>query len=233
MLYRTIFLLITLTFIPVHAKSPHSFSSAKKIAITIFKAHPKTLYCQCAFNKNKEINLNSCHMQQAKAIKRAYKLEWEHMMPAENFGRQFKCWREKICKDKKGRAFKGRKCCEKIDSRFRKAEVELFNLWPSVGIINQKRSNYRYSPISGKHDTFGCDFASNSTLRKAEPANHAKGIVARANLFMADKYQVKLSKQQRTLFEIWNKKFPPQKWEKEWALKVAAIEGYTNIYITK
>ncbi|WP_259293216.1 hypothetical protein [Legionella bozemanae] len=30
---------------------------------------------------------------------------------------------------------------------------------------------------------------------------------------------------------VWNKTFPPSSWEKQWALHVAAIEGYENPYI--
>lgn len=217
----------------VVAEPPNNFSKAKKLAGKIFKENPKTLYCGCRYDSQKHIDLKSCHMQQALKIKRAHRLEWEHMMPAENFGRQFRCWREKICKDKKGRAYKGRKCCKKIDANFKRAEAELYNLWPAVGIINQKRSNYRYSPMQGTHDTYGCNFLADSKQRKAEPSDESKGLVARANLFMADKYNIRLSKSQRKLFEAWNKQFPPSKWERQWASQVAYNEGYDNPYITK
>ena len=217
----------------VFADSPNNFSTAKKMAVQLFKDNPTTLYCGCKFDAHKKIDLKSCNMQQASHIKRAHRLEWGHMMPAENFGRHFQCWREKICKDRKGRAYKGRKCCEKIDANFKKVEAELYNLWPAVGVINQKRSNYRYSPMPGTHDTYGCNFLADRKLRKAEPADEVKGIVARANLFMSDKYKVRLSKSQKALFEAWDKLFPPSQWEKEWARKVANQQGYENPYITR
>jgi len=217
----------------VFADAPSSFSSAKKEAMKIFSDHPQTLYCGCRFDAKKQIDLKSCGMQKASAIKRAKRIEWEHMMPAENFGRQHKCWREKLCKDSKGRAYKGRRCCGKIDKSYKQAEAELYNLWPAVGIINQKRSNYRYSPVRGKHDTYGCDFLADSKARKADPADSAKGVVARANLFMAQKYGVKLSKQQRILFIAWDRMFPPTQWEIEWAKRVAEKEGYENPYIMR
>lgn len=88
-------------------------------------------------------------------------------------------------------AYKGRKCCEKIDATFQRAEAELYNLWPAEGLVNQ----------------------------------------ARANLFMADTYGIELAKRQRQLFLSWDKRFPPDPWEIQWATKVAAIEGYTNPYI--
>lgn len=234
MIMRKITLLaVMLISISALAAPPANFSKAKREASHIFLDNQKTLYCDCAFDTHNVVDLNGCHMQAASHIKRAHKLEWEHMMPAENFGRQFPCWREKLCKDRQGRAFKGRKCCKKIDERFRRAEAELYNLWPSVGVINQKRSNYRYSPLPGSHNTYGCRFKVDSKTRKASVSDAAKGIVARANLFMADKYQVRLSKQQKKLFKVWNDAFPPSEREMAWSERVFAIEGYQNPYIIK
>lgn len=106
-------------------------------------------------------------------------------------------------------------------------------MWPSVGLVNQVRSNYRYSVLPKKNSFYGCDFEVDVESRQAEPGDRAKGIVARANLFMSDKYHVQLSPSQRKLFEIWSKQYPPSVWEKEWALKVAQIEGYSNSYINQ
>ncbi|QBS08992.1 endonuclease [Legionella israelensis] len=224
-------LLIILCMVTVaYAKAPANFPQAKKIAAQIFNDKRETLYCGCKYNAKKQVDLAGCHMQKASIIKRAHRMEWEHMMPAEHFGRHFKCWREPIC-SKHGKPYKGRPCCEKVDADFRKAEAELYNLWPAVGVINQLRSNYRYSPLSHKHLTYGCDFTADRSLRKAEPPARVKGLVARANLFMAEKYHVRLSKAQRKLFEVWNKEHPPGDWEKEWARRVAKIEGYPNPYI--
>jgi len=71
------------------------------------------------------------------------------------------------------------------------------------------------------------------TLRKVEPPNRAKGVVARANFFMAERYHIHLSKSQRKLFEAWNKEFPPTAWEKTQANQVAKFEGYHNAYIER
>ena len=217
-------------FMTCVAASPNSFAEAKKIARAVFSEHRATLYCGCHYNALNEIDLASCNMQAAGFRKRAHHVEWEHMMPAENFGRQFTCWRERLCQ-KHGKPYKGRACCEKIDPTFRHAEAELYNLWPAVGLVNQARSNYRFSPLETTIGFYGCDIEIDATLRKVEPPDRAKGIVARANLFMSDKYQVQLSEAQRKLFEIWNTQFPPNAWEKNWASKIASIEGYSNPYI--
>lgn len=169
-------------------------------------------------------------MEEADRYKRAHVMEWEHMMPAENFGRQLPCWQEKIC-SKANKPYRGRACCARMDSTFQKMEAELYNLWPAVGFVNQARSNYRFSPLEGTSGFFGCDFKVDKILRKVEPRDSAKGIVARANLFMSQKYQINISESQQTLFEIWNQQFPPDEWEIHWANEIEKIEGYSNHYI--
>jgi deoxyribonuclease-1 len=214
----------------LHAEPPSNFQAAKKIAREVFKSHPSTLYCGCKFDSSFKIDLTSCHMESAEKFKRAHVVEWEHIMPAENFGKHLQCWREKICA-RKGKRYKGRKCCERMDSTFQHAEAELYNLWPAVGLVNQVRSNFRFSAFEHKGDLFGCDFTVEKHLRKVEPADSAKGIVARANLFMSYKYNINLSDAQKQLFAAWNKAYPASIWEKEWAHTIEQIEGYPNPYI--
>jgi deoxyribonuclease-1 len=54
-------------------------------------------------------------------LKRAKKVEWEHVVPAQNFGRTFSEWRDghQKCVNNKGKAFKGRKCAEKMNTEYR------------------------------------------------------------------------------------------------------------------
>ncbi|WP_058506046.1 endonuclease [Legionella nautarum] len=228
------FLLIPLLFLHgsvVSANPLTSFAVAKKKAEIIFQNHRTTLYCNCQYNEKKQIDLLSCQMQDAvMRSKRASRVEYEHMMPAEQFGQQFSCWREKKC-SKDGKPYKGRKCCAKIDARFKEAEAELYNLWPAEGLVNQVRSNYRYGLVTDKLPFYGCLIYFDKERRKAEPDDRIKGLVARANLFMADRYQIRLSASQRQLFLAWANQFPPTEWEREWGRAVAHIEGYPNPYI--
>lgn len=220
-----------LTALMGYASPPSSFREAKKEVAKLFFNHPITLYCGCHYDRFKQVDLKACGMAEASVFKRAKRIEIEHMMPAENFGRQLRCWREPICNGK-GKKYRGRKCCRKTSQEFRHMEAELYNLWPTVGLVNQARSNYRFSAWAKREWFYGCDFKIDKALRKVEPATRAKGIVARANLFMADKYNLSLSKGQRKLFLAWNKQYPPSDWEKTWARRVEKIEGYKNSYIS-
>lgn len=227
-----IFFFLFISFISqqLYSDSPGSFARAKTIAKKVFADKRETLYCSCRFNEENQVDLKSCHMEEASSIERARRIEWEHIMPAEHFGRHFQCWKEAIC-EKDGKVYRGRKCCEKVDKNFREIESELYNLWPSVGVVNQKRSNYDYSTILVKTDLYGCDFSVNKQEKKVEPKNAIKGLVARANLFMAYRYNIPLSAEQRLLFETWHAQYPPTELEIIWGRQVAAIEGYNNPYI--
>jgi len=161
---------------------------------------------------------------------RAHKVEIEHIATADVIGHGLACWQNSIC-EHHGKPYKGRKCCEQMDGKFRQIESELYNLWPAVGLVNIARSNYSYGVVNSTEKFYGCNFKINKASKEVEPANKAKGIVARATLFMSDKYHIPLSKNKQQLYLSWNKSFPPSKWEKEWALKVSTIEGYSNPYI--
>nr|WP_058532942.1 DUF4113 domain-containing protein [Legionella saoudiensis] len=78
------------------------------------------------------------------------------------------------------KTLKGRTCCQKIDERFRHMDAELYNLWPESGLINQARSNYRFGMVPGQDDYFGCTIKIDKATRRVEPADVAKGVVARA-----------------------------------------------------
>ena len=230
--FKFMCILLILPFSISVADAPNNFAAAKKIALALFGENHVTLYCGCEFDSNKKVDLTSCNMHTATPIERANRIEWEHMMPAASFGRYHRCWTENLCvNEATGKEYKGRKCCDKIDADFKRVEAELYNLWPAVGLINQARSNFKFSVIPNKRGYYGCAFDVDKEARTAEPPARAKGIVARANLFMADKYSVEISEEERALLNLWNKKYPPGVWELQWAENVASIVGYTNPYI--
>ena len=216
----------------LYANPPTNFQQAKIIAKRLFGDHQQTLYCNCHYNEQFQIDLPSCQMEGASEKKRALRVEFEHMTPAENFGRQLPCWREELCSHN-GKPYKGRRCCAKIDARFRAMEAELYNLWPAVGLVNQVRSNYRYAIVGSNEGFYGCSIQIDKIGKRVEPDERIKGLVARASLFMAQFYDVKLSAAQRQLFMAWDTQFPPDEWEKEWGRRVAESEGYTNSFIVR
>ena len=128
-----------------------SFSKAKKtLERQVYYDHRITLYCGAAFDEKKNVTLPE-GFTAAKHGKRAGKVEWEHVVPAENFGQAFAEWREgdAQCVDNRGKAFKGRKCAEKASREYRLMQADLYNLYPAVGAVNALRQNYNFQMLPG------------------------------------------------------------------------------------
>lgn len=76
-------------------------------------------------------------------------------------------------------------------------EAGLYNLWPENGLVNQARSNYRFGMVGSAAGHYGCGIKIDKNHRTVEPGDNAKGVIARAYLFMSDKYSMILSDIQR------------------------------------
>lgn len=211
-----------------------SFSKAKKtLERQVYYDHRETLYCGTKYDAKKNIALPEGFSTPAHE-KRAGRMEWEHAVPAENFGRAFEEWREgdPQCVDRRGKTFKGRNCARKASRDFRLMEADMYNLFPAIGAVNAVRSNKQYSELPGSEPAFGICTAKIDGNR-FEPPDRAKGQVARAALYMEDTYgpRYTLSRQQRQLFEAWDKMFPVDEWECTRAKRIEAIQGNENLFI--
>ena len=207
-----------------------SFSKSKKLLQKVYKDNPFTLYCGCSF-KGKKPNLSSCGYIPKKDRKRANRIEWEHVVPAHAFGQSFSEWRNghPKCVSKKGKKFKGRKCAQKINEEYRRMQADMFNLYPAIGEVNGRRSNYSMAIIEGEKREFGkCDVEINS--RKIEPREEIRGEIARTYLYMDSVYAGRgiISMKNKKLFEAWNKSDPVDVWECERAKRIEKIQGNKN-----
>lgn len=210
----------------------HDFGDAKYVLENyIYPDHRYTIYCGAPFGKDKIVELPA-GFEAANHLARANRVEWEHAVPAENFGRFFKSWREghKRC-EKDGKPFRGRKCASKVSPEFRKMEADLYNLFPAIGTVNAARRNYDYSELPFALSSFGSCQAKIEG-KKFEPPDSAKGELARASLYMDAQYKrFHLSKQQKKLFMAWNEMYPANAWECERASRIERIQGNENIFI--
>jgi len=207
------------------------FPEAKRLAAEIFKENPYTIYCHCLY-RGHDIDLGSCGYKIHKNAKRAARLEWEHVVPAEAFGQSFKDWREGAPQcQRHGKKYKGRKCA-KNNPEFARMEADLYNLWPEVGELNGLRNNYSMAELgaekSGKGDFGGCKAKIED--RKFEPMPEAKGRVARVYMYMNQAYPGRgiISDKNRKLFEAWDKLHPVDAWECKRAEKIEKIQGNPN-----
>ncbi|MBE9398024.1 endonuclease I family protein [Pontibacterium sp. N1Y112] len=221
MFLRT-FLVALLIFNVAHAAQP-SFSKSKRILAEIYADQPVSFYCGCDYKKKgKKLipDLDSCGYDPRKNAKRAKRIEWEHVMPAWAFGHQLQCWQDG-----------GRKNCRK-NPDFKQMEADMHNLVPAVGEVNGDRSNYRFGMLEGEKRAYGsCDVEIDFKARKAEPAPYLRGDIARTYFYMRDTYGVRLSKQQRRLFEAWAKQDPVDDWERKRNDLIEERQGNRNPYV--
>jgi deoxyribonuclease I len=206
---------------------PSSFTSAKKIARNIIYANPDqrvTIYCGCPFKSAssasggiiEKIGTNACKYRPRKNEARGRRLEWEHIVPASSLGDELSCWKDgdDACVTRKGKTFKGRKCCAKVSEEFKMMEADLHNLTPAVGEVNGDRSNHPHGNIANRDDvdfTYGkCPFVISKSFRdedngltriaeqSPEQGRDVRGDIARIWFYMNDAYGVDIPT------EIWN-----------------------------
>ncbi|MFH0265559.1 endonuclease [Vibrio rumoiensis] len=206
-----------------------SFSKAKRLLMqNVYNSTEmrKTVYCNAAFDDKKQVTL-PVGFNDALYTSRAKRVEFEHIVPAENFGRAFKEWRDgaPVCVSSKGKPFKGRKCAEKANHDYRLMQADGYNLFAAIGSVNAYRSNYNFQMMSGTKSDFGsCDFHVED--RKAQPPQQARGLIARTYLYFDATYsQFRLSKQQKQLFVAWDKQYPVSRFECQ---KAKIVESYQH-----
>lgn len=206
-----------------------SFQDAKRaLDKRVYHDHRVTLYCQASYDEHGAVILPA-GFRTPKHQARAAQIEWEHAVPAENFGRTFAEWRDGApeCQDKRG-PFKGRKCAERVNREYRLMQADMYNLYPAIGAVNAMRSNYNYAMLPGAKNTFG-SCAMKIEGSKAEPPEYARGTVARSTKYMTWAYpRFQLSRQQEQLMDAWDEMYPVDQWECTRARRIEAIQGNEN-----
>ena len=210
-----------------------SFSEAKREIYRLFLEHQKTFYCGCNY-KDKSVDHRSCGYVVKSDLKRAARTEIEHVVPAHAFGHSFESWRtgHASCRDKKGKAYRGRRCAQKVDESFRRMEADLFNLQPVIGEVNRHRSNFSMAVLDGEPREFGrCDVEIQD--RKIEPRPGVRGDIARTYLYMDWAYPKRgiISRKNRSLFDAWDRADPVDAWEAKRVRAIENIQGNLNPFV--
>jgi deoxyribonuclease-1 len=199
-----------------------SFNAAKRVAEQqVYYDQHTSFYCDCPFDFETGPNLEACDYEIRKQPQRANRIEWEHVMPAYDFGRQRQCWIED-----------GRDNCRRTDEVFRRAEADLHNLVPAIGEVNGDRSNMRFAMVNDPGHEYGaCQVSVSFQERAFQPPPHRLGDIARIYWYMRDTYDISISRQQQQLFEAWARMDPIDDWELERNRRIAAIQGTGNPHV--
>jgi len=221
---------ISIAFVATaQASAPQHFNQAKKLLreqVYHDRNNEGDSYCGCQWQwvgqSGGRVIHNSCAYEVRAQPVRAARIEWEHVVPAWEFGHQRQCWQEG-----------GRQHCKSTDPVFRVMEADMHNLTPIVGEVNADRSNYRFAMLPNAAPLHGaCPFRVDFSVRRAQPPASFRGAAARIYFYMADRYNLRISRQQEQLFMAWHKQHPVTAWETERDHRIAAIMGHNNPFVT-
>lgn len=125
-----------------------------------------------------------------------------------------------------------RKQCRENSALFNRIEADLHNLYPARSDINEARSAHAFAIIPGEKRQFGeCDFELDESTRRVEPRPEIRGEIARAMLYMADRYDLYLKKKLRNLLLEWHEQDPADDFERQRNEKIHKIQGNHNHWI--
>ncbi len=224
------FVLLTSFLLPLSAafaapEHPQSFSKAKALLLDVYKDQSSSFYCGCKIEWRGKMgvpDLASCGYKIRKQEVRANRIEWEHVVPAWQFGHQLQCWQDG-----------GRKKCSRQDVKFKLMESDMHNLVPAIGEVNGDRSNFQFLPWNGDLGAnYGsCPIKVDFKGRKVDPPAASRGEIARIYKYMNQKYAFNLAKAEVQLFDAWDKMYPVKAWECERDRRIAKIQGNHNSFV--
>lgn len=193
-----------------------SWARAKDLSADIWEAQLpgegayRGFYCGCTITRRGssggDVDLASCGYTARDSASRASRLEWEHVVPAADIGRNLSCWSQgaRQCVDKAGRPFKGRSCCMIADPAFAMAATDPVNLIPAIGEVNGDRRDYGYGMIPGEARAYGqCDMEIDRERQIAEPPAERRGDVARIWAYMSTAYGITLPRDKAETYRDW------------------------------
>ena len=215
--------------------SAQSFKDTRNKAWKIYEGHELTFYCGCSYTRKGNrgiLNLEACGYKVRKNVKRASKMEWEHVVPAWELGHKLPCWKEGTDMTDTN----GRENCKK-DSEFWSMYTNLHNLVPAIGEVNGDRSNFPFAILEEVSNYGECDveikyLGGQAFPRgKVEPPEGARGAIGRIYLYMLDKYKFDLDIEQQNLFRKWNELHAVTDWECERDRRIAKEQGEHNKFV--
>lgn len=144
----------------------------------------------------------------------------EHVFPMAWVARSLKCG--------------SRAHCRKTNEVFSHIESDMHNLFPVRASANKLRGTAAFSELAGEEwFVSDCDFDINLEKNHVEPREAVRGEIARALLYMSDRWRVPLFARQRNLMLKWHKEDPVSTEEARRNQIIRRIQGNSNHWIDR
>lgn len=125
-----------------------------------------------------------------------------------------------------------RETCRRTSPRFNTIESDMHNMYPARRDLNKARGAYPYREIRGEDRVEpACDLEIDHRAKVVEPRPAARGNIARAMLYMADRYDLEIYRRQRELLLQWHRADPVDEAERRRNRRIAALQGNGNPWI--
>lgn len=125
-----------------------------------------------------------------------------------------------------------RQRCRARSELFNLIESDMHNMYPARRDLNRRRGAMAFGLIKGERWVEpGCDMEIDHRARRVEPRPAVRGDIARAMLYLADRYNLKLYRRQRELLERWHRADPVDAGEKVRNRRIKAAQGWGNPWI--
>jgi len=125
-----------------------------------------------------------------------------------------------------------RAACRRHSPRFNEIEADMHNMYPARKDLNKARGAYPFREIRGEHWVEpGCDLEIDHRARVVEPRPAVRGNIARAMLYLADRYGLEIYARQRSMLVAWHDADPVDDEERRRNRLITAVQGNTNPWI--
>ena len=190
-----------------------------------------TFYCGAYFDMDEKISLPKGFTIPEYYKMKAKHVEWDHVVPTERFGRNFKEWIDGSpkCVSTDGTPYYGKKCVLHVNKEYQYMQADMYNLAPSMGVVNAAKRDYEFTMFSKKYkNMFGsCDLVVKH--KQVQPPQRARGPIARTFLYMDLVYpKFSMGEDERKFMIKWDEMYPVDKYECMRNTRIREIQGNTN-----
>lgn len=125
-----------------------------------------------------------------------------------------------------------RDLCRRYSDLFNQIEADMHNMYPSRRDLNYERGSLSFGTVQGeKREYDDVDFEVDLRKRVIEPTQESRGNIARAMLYMADTYELKIFSKQWKLLKAWHSQDLPSQRERLRNNLIEQVQGNRNHFI--